>query len=40
MVLFCIGMSFPLTALRERTGSLVPVAATHGIFKGIALPSF
>jgi membrane protease YdiL (CAAX protease family) len=36
MVAFCIGMSFVLTAVREVTGSLLPVAATHGMFNGIA----
>ena len=36
MMAFCIGMSFVLTAVRELTGSLIPVAAGHGIFNGIA----
>jgi hypothetical protein len=36
MVAFCIGMSFVLTAVRELTGSLIPVAAAHGMFNGIA----
>lgn len=36
MVLFCIGISFALTALRERTGSVIPVAAAHGMFNGLA----
>ena len=36
MVAFCIGMSFVLSAVRELTGSLIPVAATHGMFNGIA----
>jgi hypothetical protein len=36
MVAFCIGMSFVLTAVRELTGSLIPVAATRGMFNGIA----
>jgi membrane protease YdiL (CAAX protease family) len=37
MVVFCIGMSFALTAVRELTGSLIPVAAAHGMFNGIAV---
>jgi membrane protease YdiL (CAAX protease family) len=36
MVAFCIGMSFVLTAVRELTGSLIPAAAAHGMFNGIA----
>ena len=36
MVGFCSGMSFVLTGMRELTGSLVPVAAAHGMFNGIA----
>jgi membrane protease YdiL (CAAX protease family) len=36
MVAFCTGMSFVLTAVRELTGSLIPVAATHGMVNGIA----
>jgi uncharacterized protein len=36
MVLFCTGMSFVLTAIRERTGSLLPVAAAHGVFNALA----
>jgi len=36
MVLFCIGMSPVLTAVRERTSSVVPVAAAHGIFNALA----
>ena len=36
MVAFCIGMSFVLTAVRELTGSLIPVAAAHGMLNGIA----
>jgi membrane protease YdiL (CAAX protease family) len=36
MVAFCVGMSFLLTAVRELTGSLIPVAATHGMVNGIA----
>ncbi|MFC0680646.1 CPBP family intramembrane glutamic endopeptidase [Lysobacter korlensis] len=36
MVAFCIGMSYFLTALRERTGSVLPVAAAHGIFNALA----
>ena len=36
MVAFCIGMSFVLTAVRDLTGSLIPVAALHGMFNGIA----
>jgi membrane protease YdiL (CAAX protease family) len=36
MVAFCTGMSFVLTAVRELTGSLLPVAATHGMFNAIA----
>ncbi len=37
MVVFCIGMSFALTAVRELTGSLIPVAAAHGMFNAIAV---
>ena len=36
MVAFCTGMSFVLTAVRELTGCLIPVAATHGMFNAIA----
>ncbi|HEX8511323.1 MAG TPA: CPBP family intramembrane glutamic endopeptidase [Propionibacteriaceae bacterium] len=36
MVAFCIGMSFALTAIRRRTGSLIPVAAAHGAFNALA----
>lgn len=36
MVVFCVGMSFVLSAIRERTGSVLPVAAAHGIFNAIA----
>jgi membrane protease YdiL (CAAX protease family) len=36
MVAVCTGMSFVLTALRELTGSLLPVAAAHGMLNGIA----
>lgn len=36
MVVFCTGMSFGLTALRELTGSVLPVAAAHGMFNGLA----
>ena len=36
MVAFCVGVSFVLTAVREITGSLLPVAATHGMLNGIA----
>jgi uncharacterized protein len=36
MVAFCTGMSFVLTAIRERTGSLLPVAAAHGMFNALA----
>lgn len=36
MVAFCTGMSFVLTAVRQLTGSLIPVAATHGMFNAIA----
>lgn len=35
MVLFCIAMSFLLTAIRERTRSVLPVAAAHGIFNAL-----
>jgi membrane protease YdiL (CAAX protease family) len=37
MVAFCTGMSFVLTAIRERTGSLLPVAAAHGVFNALAV---
>ncbi len=30
MVVFCVCLSVPLTALRELTGSVLPVAAAHG----------
>jgi membrane protease YdiL (CAAX protease family) len=36
MVVFCIGMSFALTAIRRRTASLIPVAAAHGAFNALA----
>lgn len=36
MVLFCTGMSFILSAIRQRTESVLPVAAAHGIFNAIA----
>lgn len=36
MVVFCTGMSFVLTALRESTGSVLPVAAAHGMFNALA----
>ena len=36
MVAFCSGMSSVLSALRERTASVVPVAAAHGIFNALA----
>ena len=36
MVLFCIGMSFVLTLIRERAGSVIPAAAAHGMFNGLA----
>jgi membrane protease YdiL (CAAX protease family) len=36
MVVFCIGMSPVLTAVRERTSSVVPAAAAHGIFNALA----
>lgn len=36
MVVFCTGMSFLLTALRELTGSVLPAAAAHGTFNGLA----
>lgn len=36
MVALCTGMSLTLTAVRELTGSLLPVAATHGMFNGAA----
>ncbi|SDR90839.1 CPBP family intramembrane glutamic endopeptidase [Agrococcus carbonis] len=39
MVVFCIAMSFVLSAIRERTGSVVPVAAAHGILNAV-VPSF
>lgn len=35
MVLLCIAMSFVLTALREGTASLLPVAAAHGMVNGV-----
>lgn len=36
MMVFCTGMSFVLTGLRELTGSLLPVAAAHGAFNAVA----
>jgi uncharacterized protein len=36
MVVFCIGMSLFLTALRERHESVLPAAAAHGIFNALA----
>jgi membrane protease YdiL (CAAX protease family) len=36
MVGFCVAMSPLLSAVRERTSSVVPVAATHGIFNALA----
>lgn len=36
MVMFCTGLSFVLTALRELTESVLPVAAAHGIFNALA----
>ena len=36
MVCFAIGFSFVLTAIREITGSLLPVAAAHGMFNALA----
>lgn len=36
MVVFCTGLSFVLSALRELTGSVLPVAAAHGIFNALA----
>ena len=36
MVVFCISMSFVLSAVRELTGSVVPVAAAHGVFNALA----
>lgn len=36
MVLFCIALSFLLSAIREATGSVLPVAAAHGIFNALA----
>ena len=36
MVVFCTGLSFVLTALRELTGSVLPVAAAHGMFNALA----
>lgn len=36
MVLFCTGMSFLLSAIRQRTGSVLPVAAAHGVFNALA----
>ncbi len=35
MVVFCIGMSFALSAIRRRTASLIPVAAAHGAFNAL-----
>lgn len=36
MVVFCTGMSFVLTAIRQLTGSVLPVAAAHGMFNALA----
>ncbi|BDZ45000.1 CPBP family intramembrane glutamic endopeptidase [Naasia aerilata] len=36
MVVLAIPMSFVLTAIRELTGSVIPVAAAHGMFNAIA----
>ncbi|WP_210481130.1 CPBP family intramembrane glutamic endopeptidase [Naasia sp. SYSU D00948] len=36
MVALCIGMSFLLSGLRELTGSVLPVAAAHGMFNAVA----
>lgn len=36
MVVLCTGLSFVLTALRDLTGSVLPVAAAHGIFNALA----
>jgi membrane protease YdiL (CAAX protease family) len=36
MVTLCTGMSLTFTAVRELTGSLLPVAATHGMVNGVA----
>ncbi len=36
MVLFCIAMSFVLSAIREATSSVLPVAAAHGMFNAFA----
>jgi membrane protease YdiL (CAAX protease family) len=37
MVVFCVAMSPVLSAVRERTGSVIPVAAAHGTFNALAL---
>jgi membrane protease YdiL (CAAX protease family) len=37
MVGFCTAMSPMLSGLRERTSSVVPVAAAHGIFNALAV---
>jgi membrane protease YdiL (CAAX protease family) len=37
MMLFTIGFSFTLTALREITNSVWPAAAAHGMFNGLAV---
>ncbi|MFC5379895.1 CPBP family intramembrane glutamic endopeptidase [Aquipuribacter nitratireducens] len=36
MVLFCVALSLCLTALRELTGSVLPVAAAHGMVNALA----
>jgi membrane protease YdiL (CAAX protease family) len=36
MIAFCVGMSPVLSAVRENTSSVVPVAAAHGIFNALA----
>lgn len=36
MMVFCTGLSFVLSALRELTGSVLPVAAAHGMFNALA----
>ncbi|MGQ7297091.1 CPBP family intramembrane glutamic endopeptidase [Quadrisphaera sp. KR29] len=36
MVVFCTGASAALTALRELTSSVLPVAAAHGVLNGLA----
>lgn len=37
MVVFAIGFSFVLSTLRERTGSVWPAAAAHGMFNALAV---